>query len=157
MDTLNVMQITRSMQWYSLSHTLVNHWQSRWTIPRSGASIWCMTVCVHVCAKSLQLCPTLGSSIDCDQPYWPGISVHGILQARMLKWVAMPFSRGSSHALLQGIRPRDWTNISSVSCTGRQGSLPLVLPGKPWDPPVLGIKPVSSALPGRFFVFCFLF
>ena len=40
-------------------------------------------------------------------------SVHGILQARMLEWVAMPFSRGSS-------RPRDLTHISYVSCIGRQ-------------------------------------
>ena len=39
----------------------------------------------------------------------PGSSVHGILQARILEWVAMPFARGSS-------RPRDWTCISCVSC-----------------------------------------
>ena len=48
--------------------------------------------------------------IDC-RPQAP--LVHGILQARILKWVAMPFSRGSS-------RPRDWTCVSYVSCTGRQ-------------------------------------
>ena len=39
----------------------------------------------------------------------PGSSVHGILLARMLEWVAIPFSRGSS-------RPRDRTQVSSVSC-----------------------------------------
>ena len=44
--------------------------------------------------------------MDCSLP---GSSVHGILQARVLQWVAIPFSRGSSH-------PRDWTR---VSCTGR--------------------------------------
>ena len=38
----------------------------------------------------------------------PGSSVHGILQARVLEWVAMPSSRGSS-------RPRDWTCISLMS------------------------------------------
>ena len=43
----------------------------------------------------------------------PGSSVHGILQARMLEWVAMPSSRGSSG-------PRDRTHLSYVSCTGRQ-------------------------------------
>ena len=43
----------------------------------------------------------------------PGFSVHGILQARILEWVAMPSSRGSS-------RPRDWTHVSHVSCIGRQ-------------------------------------
>ena len=39
----------------------------------------------------------------------PGSSVHGILQVRVLKWVAMPSSRASSW-------PRDWTHISCVSC-----------------------------------------
>ena len=59
-----------------------------------------------VCAKLLWLCLTL-----CDPMDWhlPGSSVHGILQARMLEWVAVPFSRGSSW-------PRDQTHISCVSC-----------------------------------------
>ena len=38
----------------------------------------------------------------------PGSSVHGIFQARVLEWVAISFSRGSSG-------PRDWTQISDVS------------------------------------------
>ena len=38
----------------------------------------------------------------------PGSSVHGILQARILEWVAIPFSRGSS-------QPRDWTQISHIA------------------------------------------
>ena len=42
----------------------------------------------------------------------PGFSVHGILKARILEWVAMPSSRGSS-------QPRDGNHISHVSCTGR--------------------------------------
>ena len=44
-------------------------------------------------AKSLQLCPTLCDPMDCSPP---GASVYGILQARILEWVAMPSSRGSS-------------------------------------------------------------
>ena len=40
-----------------------------------------------------QSCPTLCDPIDCSSP---GFSVHGILQARILEWVAMPSSRGSS-------------------------------------------------------------
>ena len=40
-----------------------------------------------------QSCPTFHKSMDC---YPPGGPVHGILQARILKWVAMPFSRESS-------------------------------------------------------------
>ena len=42
--------------------------------------------------------------MDCSPP---GSSVHGILQARVLEWVAIPFSRGSS-------RPRDWTQVSHI-------------------------------------------
>ena len=56
--------------------------------------------------QSLQSCPTLCDPMDCRPP---GSSVHGILQARILEWVVMPFSRGSSPL-------RDWTH---VSCTGR--------------------------------------
>ena len=44
-------------------------------------------------AKLLQLCPTLCDPMDHSPP---GSSVQGILQARILEWVAMPFSRGSS-------------------------------------------------------------
>ena len=64
----------------------------------------------YVCAKSLQLCPTLLDPMSCSLP---SSSVHGILQARILEWVAMPSSRGSS-------RPRDQTHVSYPSSTGRQ-------------------------------------
>ena len=47
----------------------------------------------HTAAKSLQLCLTLYNSIDFSLP---GSSVHGILQARIQKWVSISFSRGSS-------------------------------------------------------------
>ena len=63
---------------------------------------------VRAC-KSLQSYPTLCDSMDCSPP---GFSVHRILQARILEWVAMPSSRGSS-------RPIDQTSISYVSCIGR--------------------------------------
>ena len=39
-----------------------------------------------------QLCPNFFHPMDCSPP---GFSVHGILQARILEWVAIPFSRGS--------------------------------------------------------------
>ena len=54
--------------------------------------------------------PTLRDPMDCSLP---GSSVHGILQGRVLEWVAMPSCRGSS-------RPRGWTPISNGSCTGRK-------------------------------------
>ena len=50
----------------------------------------------HLCAELClvpQLCPILCKSMDYIPP---GSSVHGILQARILEWAAMPFSRGSS-------------------------------------------------------------
>ena len=50
-------------------------------------------VCMCMHAKSLQLCPTLCNPLDSSPP---GSSVHGILQARILEWVVMPSSRGSS-------------------------------------------------------------
>ena len=46
-----------------------------------------------LCVLDAQSCLTLCDSMDCSLP---GSSVHGILQARILEWVAMPFSRGSS-------------------------------------------------------------
>ena len=50
---------------------------------------------VCVCVLVSQLCPTLCNPMDCSPP---GSSLHGILQARMLEWIAIPFSRGSSRA-----------------------------------------------------------
>ena len=61
-------------------------------------------------AKSLQSCLTLCDAMDCSPP---GSSLYGILQAKILQWVAMPSSRGSS-------RPRGQTQVSSVSCIGRR-------------------------------------
>ena len=65
---------------------------------------------VCVCGKLLQLCLTLCDPMGCNMPGFP---VYRILQARILEWVAMPSSRGSSH-------PSDRTRVSCVSCVGRQ-------------------------------------
>ena len=51
-----------------------------------------------------QSCLTLCNGVDCRPP---GSSVRGILQSRILEWVALPFSRGSS-------QPRDRTWVSSL-------------------------------------------
>ena len=61
---------------------------------------------------------------DSLQPHEPGSSVHGILQARIVEWVAMPSSRGY-------FWPRDQTCVTQVSCIGRQVLYHLVPPGKP--------------------------
>ena len=67
------------------------------------------TLCICMHAKSLQLCAALYDPMDCSPS---GSSVHGILQARILEWVAMPFSRESSW-------PRDRTHVSHISSIGR--------------------------------------
>ena len=53
-------------------------------------SIWCILEGCVLCAKSLQPCPTLCDTMDCSPP---ASSVHGTLQARIMKWIAMPFSK----------------------------------------------------------------
>ena len=65
---------------------------------------------IYVCVKSLHSCPTLCDPMDCSLL---GSSVHEILQARILEWVAISFSKGSSQL-------RDETHVSDVSCIGRQ-------------------------------------
>ena len=47
-----------------------------------------------VCVSHSQSCPTLCYPTHCSPT---GFSVHGILQARILEWIAIPFSRGSSN------------------------------------------------------------
>ena len=72
------------------------------------------------CAELLQscpTCPTLCYPVDCNSP---GSSVHGILQARILEWVAIPSSRGSS-------QPR----IGPRSPALQADTLPSEPPGKP--------------------------
>ena len=67
------------------------------------------TVTCHLPLKGeilvAQLCPTLCDPMDYSPP---GSSVLGILQARILEWVAIPFSKGSS-------QPRDRTQVSCIA------------------------------------------
>ena len=72
-------------------------------------------------AKPLQSCLPLCDLMDCSPP---DSSVHGILQARILKCVAMPSSRGSS-------QPRDGTRISSDFSIAGMYSLVLSHQGSP--------------------------
>ena len=57
------------------------------------------------CTEVTQLCPALCDPMDCSLP---GSSVHGILQAKTLEWVATPFFRGSS-------QPGDWTQVTCIA------------------------------------------
>ena len=78
----------------------------------------CVCVCAHACVCT-QSCPTLWDSIDYSLP---GSSVHGILQAIILEWVAISSSRGSSW-------PRDHVHVCWGSCIGRQFLYPLSYQG----------------------------
>ena len=59
---------------------------------------WSLTPVENLCMLVAQSCLTLCDPMDCHPP---GSSIHGLLQARILEWVAISFSRGSS----QGIEP----------------------------------------------------
>ena len=114
------MEFSREEYWKELLHFLLQgifsaqglhlhllhllHWQANSLPLRHPGSA--KKACVGMQAKSLQSCPTLCDPMD----YF---SVHMILQAKILVWVAIPFYRGST-------RPRNWTCVSCVSCIGRQ-------------------------------------
>ena len=87
-------------------------WAPGWDVPGNGRvqarplgreyKLCSLCVCVCVCVLVIQSCLTLCSHMDCSPP---GSSVLGVLQARILEWVAMPFFRESS-------RFRDRTQVS---------------------------------------------
>ena len=86
-----------------------------WDSPGKNTGVGChfLLQCRTVKSESevSQSCPTLSDPMDCSLP---GSSLHGILQARILKWVAISFSRLSSW-------PRDRTQVSHVA--GRRFNL----------------------------------
>ena len=79
--------------WQATVHRIANS--------QKGLSEWARIIALLVA----QSCPTLCDPMDCSPS---GSSVHGILQARILVWVAMPFSRGSSWC-------RDGTQVSCIA------------------------------------------
>ena len=121
-----------------------------------------------VSAQSLQSCPTLWDPMDCSPP---GSSVYGILQARILEWIAMPSSRGSSW-------PKDWTWVCCIAggffTTASLGNVPFTqlliaaastslqlcptlcdpIEGSPPGPPVPGILQARTRVGCRFLLQC---
>ena len=85
-----------------------------------------------------QLCPTLCDPMDCSLP---GSSVHGILQARILAWVAISSSRGFS-------QHRNWTQVSCIAggfftiwaTRETPGDLQKMLMGLPYPRPIESIS-----------------
>ena len=97
-----IFPLTFYQYWFFIlnPHSSLPHpaqWQPFWFV--HCASFLCMCVCA-------QSCLTLCDSMDCNPP---GSSIHGVLQVRILEWVAIPISRGSSW-------PRDPTCVSCISC-----------------------------------------
>ena len=88
--------------WQATLHEVAKSriWLNNWTTEN---------ICVeNISVREVaQLCPTLCHPMDCSLP---GSSIHGIFQARVLEWIAISFSRGSSRA-------RDRTHVSYI---GRQ-------------------------------------
>ena len=86
-------------------------WRELWKIEedldsfREECNCWYGEECVCWKWKVTQSCPTFYYTMDCSPP---GSSVHRILQARILEWVALTFSRGSS-------QPRGWTWVSCIA------------------------------------------
>ena len=66
---------------------------------------WDWQPCLVISVLVTQSGWTLSYPVDCNSP---GSSVHWILQARLLEWVTVPFSRGSS-------QPRDWIWLSRIA------------------------------------------
>ena len=87
------------------------HWLNVYFIfscPQAGICIICSPssqAFVKSESAVAQSCQTLSDPMDCSLP---GSSVHGIFQARVLEWVAISFSRGSS-------QPRDGTWVSHIA------------------------------------------
>ena len=98
---------TRHSPWYE---KLMVWWEWWILIKKHHTNKYSTATVLGTCirAKSLQSYPILCDLMDCNLP---GSFVHGILQARIQEWVAMPSSRGSS---------RPGNRVSVVSRIGRQ-------------------------------------
>ena len=109
-------------------------------ISRSRGVPWC------VCVSVAQSCPTLCDPMGCSPP---GSSVHGILQARILEWVAIPFSRDLPDPGIKPVSPSLWAD-----------SLPNEPPGKPQlyhvnGPTITFVKVPAERSQGFFYLLIF--
>ena len=112
----------RVLQWVAFPFSRISFQPRDWTrvscIAGGFFTNWAIREALKVKVKVVQSCPTLCNPMD--------YTVHGILQARKLEWVAFPFSRRSS-------QPRDQTQVSCIACRwilyqlSHKGS-----PGKPY-------------------------
>ena len=97
----------RTLEWVAISFS--NAW--KWKVKVKSLS--CVWLLATPWTAAHQAPPSMGFS---GQEYWSGVTlpspmdciVYGILWARILEWVAIPFSRGSS-------QPRDWIQVSHIA------------------------------------------
>ena len=80
---------------------IAGHVIKKWKLVEFCAPEASLIICCCLVAKS---CLTLCDPTDCNPP---GSPVHGIFQVRILEWVAIPLSRGSS-------QPRDWSLVLCI-------------------------------------------
>ena len=108
-DQLLLFQVCK---WFHLNTVI--QWFTKWEtgiqtikVENSGewAINWTNELYICVCVLSTKSCLTLCDPMNCSPP---GSSVHGISKARILEWVAIPFSRGS-------FWHRDWTQVSCIA------------------------------------------
>ena len=97
------------------AHLLFSPW-----VPATGS--FTPLLCFLACTPSHFSRVQLWDPMDCSPP---SSSVQGILQAGILEWIILTFSKGSSW-------PRDWTQVSSHLQHWQAGSLPQAPPGKPF-------------------------
>ena len=83
-------------------HAVSSHTEKLWVTLKWRSLLLKLPLTWYLLCLVTQSCPTLCDPMDCSPP---GPSVHGILQARVLEWVAMPSSRGS-------FQLRDQTQVS---------------------------------------------
>ena len=95
------------------------------------------------CVLVIQLCLTLCDPMGCSPP---GSSVHGILQERLLEWLAMPLSRRSSQLREKNlsamqetqIRSLDWEDLLEKGMTSHSSTLAWRIP---WTASLMGYSP----------------
>ena len=146
----------RSLGLSSLPHTANPHWLSVWHMVIVNVNVhtfvnvhmfWCYSLsmshpflpllCLQVCSLCLCLhwkwkCKSL-SCVWLSATPWtglPGSSVHGILQARALEWVAFPFSRASSQPRIKARSPALRSDLYHLSLQGSPPGQSPLLPCK---------------------------
>ena len=109
------------MEWVVISFSRGSSWPRDWTLFSCLSGRFLITEPPGKPSYSIEKSESESCSVVSDSLQPRGLyTVHGILQARILEWVAFPFSRGSSQS-------RDWTQVSHIA----GDSLPAEPQGKP--------------------------